>query len=597
MSRNKKGSPGGIRDSSAFTYCGLLLLATGTGAVSLLAATAVYGMPMFWAYLRTPALLALNILPVVLLVAALYFATGRAWIAFFAPSLLIIAAACANFFKIQLRGDPMIAEDIALMAEAGKMLSGFKPIINWKIIICAVYLALGTALSAVFLKYRPNGWKMRLLTAVFAVAVLFGAGIPVYASEGIYDAVICDYNIERLNTTERYVMRGFVFPFLHSIKGTYYEPPADYSEEKTKEILEEYIYDDISVERPVNVISVMLEAFYDVSEYELIKFETDVFARWHALQDESISGKLITNIFGGGTIDTERLFLLGETSQRTLNGRTQSYLYYLRDQGYYTEGFHPGDGWFYDRENIHRYIGFENYYFIEDFEDAASNDEYFFSKVLELYNARDKSVPYFSHNLTIQNHGGYYSDVNYGEGMISPEGLTEPTYNILSNYLIGMYDTNERIYEFIEQLRYDPEPVVVLIYGDHKPWLGNYESVYKELGINLDVTTMEGLFNMYSTPYIIWANEAAKEELDNDFSGDGGYFSPCFLMNRLFALCDWSGDDFMKLSNRVFESIPVINTPTGQYVENGVLTSELSESSKELLQELSFAEYFRRTKF
>ena len=597
MSSSKQKKIVGIRESSALTYCGIAMLGLGTGVVSLFTATAVYGMPMFWAYLRVPALLVLNILPVALLVVALYFATGRAWISFFAPSLLIIIASCANFFKIQLRGDPLIAEDIAHTVEAGKALAGFEIELNWKIILCVAYLVLGTVFAAVFLKYRLRGWKKRLPSAVIAFAVILGVGIPVYASGDIYDSIACDYEFEWPNSTEQYITRGFVFPFLHSVKDAFLLPPEDYSEAETKAILAEYTYDDIPQEQQVNVISVMLEAFCDLSEYESVEFLTDVYERWHELQDESISGNLITNIFAGGTIDTERLFLLGETSLRSLNNKTQSYLYYLREQGYYTEGFHPGDRWYYDRENVHRDLGFENYYFLDDFENSMQSDEYFFSKVLELYNSRDASLPYFNHSLTIQNHGAYFADRNFGEGIISPEGLAPMTYNILSNYLAGIYDTNEQIYMFLEKLRYDAEPVVVVLYGDHKPWLGNYETVYKEIGISLDTTTEEGFFNMYSTPYVIWANEAAKKAIGNDFSGDGGDFSPCFLMNRIFSLCGWDGDEYMKLSNEVFARVPVINTPAMLYIEDGVLTDGLSERADELLRKLSFAAYFRRNEF
>ncbi|NLB29376.1 MAG: LTA synthase family protein, partial [Clostridiales bacterium] len=538
----------------------------------------------------------LNILPPVLLIIALYLATGRAWISFFTPSLLIIAAACVNFFKIQLRGDPFIADDFAHAAEAGKMLSEFELDFNWKIVFCAVYLVLGTVFAALFLKYRLRGGKKRLISSAVAFAVFIGAGIPVYASESIYDSAVSSYEFKWPNPTEEYITRGFVFPFLHSVRGAFPVPPAGYSEAETKAALSRYIYDDIQEGRRVNVISVMLEAFCDLSEYDSIEFETDVYARWHEIQSESVSGNLIANIFAGGTIDTERLFLLGDTSLRDINNKTRSHLCYLREQGYYTEGFHPGDRWFYNRENVHRHLGFENYYFLDDFEDADPGDEYFFSKLLELYCSRDKSAPYFNHSLTIQNHGAYHSRENFGAGMISRGGLTEQTHNILSNYLVGIYDTNERIHEFLEQLRRDEEPVIVALYGDHKPWLGNYESVYDELGISLDTGTVEGFYNMYAVPYVIWANDAAKETLESDFSGDGGDFSPCFLMNRLFSLCSWGGDEFMKLGDAVFEFVPVVNTPTGLHIENGRLTYELSDRSAGLLRELEFAEYYRHRK-
>lgn len=39
------------------------------------------------------------------------------------------------------------------------------------------------------------------------------------------------------------------------------------------------------------------------------------------------------------------------------------------------------------------------------------------------------------------------------------------------------------------------------------------------MGINIDQSTLEGLLNYYTTPYVIWANDAAKAKLGVDFHG------------------------------------------------------------------------------
>ena len=59
--------------------------------------------------------------------------------------------------------------------------------------------------------------------------------------------------------------------------------------------------------------------------------------------------------------------------------------------------------------------------------------------------------------------------------------------------------------QFADYLDTLDEPVVLLLYGDHKPWMGNNGSMYAELGISLDTTTEEGFRNYYSTWYLIWA--------------------------------------------------------------------------------------------
>ena len=41
------------------------------------------------------------------------------------------------------------------------------------------------------------------------------------------------------------------------------------------------------------------------------------------------------------------------------------------------------------------------------------------------------------------------------------------------------------------------------------------------LGIDLDVSTLEGFYNYYATPYIMYANDAAKQITGNQFVGEG----------------------------------------------------------------------------
>jgi hypothetical protein len=131
------------------------------------------------------------------------------------------------------------------------------------------------------------------------------------------------------------------------------------------------------------------------------------------------------------------------------------------------------------------------------------------------------------------------------------------------------------------------------------PWLGNFNSVYLELGINIDRGTEEGVFNFYSVPYIIWANDAAKETLGNSFTGDGGSFSPGFLMGALFELCSWEGERYMQALREFQTHIDIVNTATGLLRENGALTlsSSLSPEGAAAFRRLRMMEIYRLNNF
>lgn len=71
-------------------------------------------------------------------------------------------------------------------------------------------------------------------------------------------------------------------------------------------------------------MGVMLEAFCDLTDFDaLAGFDTvqEVYAPWHALEEQSLSGRLLTNIFAGGTVDTEWGFLTGRERARRIPRR------------------------------------------------------------------------------------------------------------------------------------------------------------------------------------------------------------------------------------------------------------------------------------
>jgi hypothetical protein len=152
--------------------------------------------------------------------------------------------------------------------------------------------------------------------------------------------------------------------------------------------------------------------------------------------------------------------------------------------------------------------------------------------------------------------------------------VTEYTRYILNNYLWSMQDTSGRMLTLLNELRDEEEPVVVLMYGDHKPWLGDYESCYEELGIDVNVSKMKGMVNYYGTEYVIWANEAAKAVLGDEFTGEGPTVGVTFLMNELFAKLGWKGDAHMQMMEEVRSELQTVSS-IGYYIDGNRLLFDL----------------------
>jgi hypothetical protein len=582
--------------AAAGTYILLISLGVAEGLVVMLIGTADYGLPMFFSYFSSLTLIALNLLPPVLFMLLAYFISGRAWLAFLPISLFVTTLSCVHFFRMQIRGDAFVAADITLAREAGMTFNGTYTLqMDWRLLLAAALIAGGAAALVKFAKGPPGAWFVRLSGALVMLALSFTLYTCAYTDLELYKHTQGENLPKEDPYTRDFISRGFVYPFIYSVQDIFPKMPERYTPQTADWLLGAYGYDAIPDGKKVDVISVMLEAYCDLSRYDSLDFTTDVYAELHALEREAVHGQLITNVFTAGTIDTERLFLTGYTRMELYTEPTDTYLRYLKEQGYATEGFHPGDSWFYEREEVHEYLGFDDYYFIDSFEDSDGSDAYFFDRVARMYGERDGTKPYFSHNLSIQNHSAYSDEELSGGAYIERGELSEPAYYIVNNYLAGVYDTTQRLAEFVDGFRDSGDPVIILLYGDHKPWLGNNEYVYEELGINLDTETEDGFYNRYTAPYVIWANDAAKSVLGNDFTGEGGDFSPCFLMNKLFGLCSWGGDRYMKAANALMAYTDVINTPTNYFRQrDGVLTDTLTGAAEKMYNNFRIIEYHRR---
>ncbi|MDG2764779.1 LTA synthase family protein, partial [Vibrio parahaemolyticus] len=202
---------------------------------------------------------------------------------------------------------------------------------------------------------------------------------------------------------------------------------------------------------------------------------------FHKLKEESYHGNLITDVFGGGTIETERSFLTGYHNHPRYYKDTNSFGWYLNEQGYYTEAMHPIYGWFYNRRNVNEYLGFQNFDYYENKYSKISEyffmDYNFFDFIIEGY--ENSTKPYFNFSVTYQNHGPYSDEYKEGNDIIEfKEGYDRKAFNIVNNYLSGIKRTDAAIEKLIEYFRNQEEPTIVVLFGDHKPWLGNDDIGY-----------------------------------------------------------------------------------------------------------------------
>jgi hypothetical protein len=318
--------------------------------------------------------------------------------------------------------------------------------------------------------------------------------------------------------------------------------------------------------------------------------------------------------FAGGTANTEFDVLTGmqtnalsastTSAMRVVNRNLDSLFRVFGNDGYETSFYHPGDNWFYNRENVYRWFGAEETLFVGDMEAPEYKgrwvtDDYAAGLIEKAF--EEAEAPLFHFTTTIQNHMSYTAD-KYGPDYDFPPtgipGLSEEAETLLSVYVEGVRDADAMLGRLWKYFDDQEEPVVLVYFGDHLPYLGNDMLAYKELG--LDVAAPDGEQQdpfSYKTPYVIWANGAAAETLDWDRAVESlalpESISASFLGAAVLELTGRRTESpwFFFLSE-LRRELPVVQNNLCQLFD-GSVTGELTQDQRELLQQWRKWSYYK----
>lgn len=360
-------------------------------------------------YLKDPLLPALNVLPFALLALLLFGLTGRAWLAFLLDGVVCLVYSWAAYWKWLGRSEPLYADDVAAIREAVQIGGRGYITVTWQIAASLLLVVLGTLALAWLARGRLSR-RGRAATTGAALLLCVLGYFGVYRSSTLYDRFAVAPGRSAWSANDQFQSRGGIYPFLHSIRAAVPKAPDGYDKREAEALLAEYEDDDIPENKKVHVVMTMLEAFCDFSDLTDAITENDPYADYHALQAESYTGQLFTNIFAGGTINTERCTLTGFSKLPNFRRPSWSYARYFADQGYTCTGAHPGNEGFYSRSSVNRNLGLDDYWFAENHFsalcDGIAMDDVLFSEIAARTEAQIAEGDWvFSFNVTYQNHG------------------------------------------------------------------------------------------------------------------------------------------------------------------------------------------------
>ena len=600
MNNNRPTKKNEIKNTKTSVVCSIAVLIISSAMLSAVSLNFAFGINdwiIYFGYFQHPMIFLLNWIPVLLLQILLFSIFNRHWLAFLLNSLLTMLPAIGNFYKLKFRNDPFTFSDITSI-RAGLAVAGeYELQLNTRIIVSVAAVLLITLTLVFFIRSRMPG-KFRLLLSLTVLLSVWPLWTYVYSSNTLYRELALQNRVPTtLDSRQSYIDTGFPYPFIHSIKTSAGSPPEGYNEQATTALLFSHQDAAIPADRRVNILAIQLESFCDLDAMGISGISPDVYQPLRNLQEECLYGTMIANVIGGGTIYTERVILAGTTKMMEYTKPAWSYVRYLKGQGYTCIGSHPNVASFYSRSTVMGHLGFDSFLFADYFQPITNGkwrcDSTYLPEIFHIFRESvQEDTPVFSFNITLQGHGPYHDDhYDTDDRYWSGSNVSESTEYIMNNYLSLIAETQRVLIQEIDSLRSMDEPVVVLMYGDHKPWLG--DNVYDELGISFNLATQKGLEDYLGTPYLLWANDAAKEICPNSFSGTAPLISPGYLMNVLFESLDWEGPAYMQCVNDVRRHLPVIYK-NGGYIENGTYTRSLSPDGEALLLQFESLQYYLR---
>lgn len=445
--------------------------------------------------------------------------------------------AIANAVVYQFKGSLLLPIDLLATETAMEVADGYILQVNANMIISITYLITAWACANSIPEWdiRTSLPKKRVLVYRVGGALLAVAMVLAFFqtdTETFYYSWWKEHN-------------GYPFNIMMNLKMLRVDKPKGYSDADISEIIDQggdsVILDGYSAPdaiqekfpeyyvkygaKPV-IIGVMNESFADLNDVGELETDKELFSNINRLSSEMIRGNLYTEVYGGGTCDSEYTFLTGNSTilfaenarayQLYIKDDNSSIAKSLQNQGYETFYMHPETSTNWNRSNIYPLIGFDEFISVgADKDNPETNDFYgeeinrddyysdaatyrYIEKVYE-----ETQEPFFMFDVTMQNHGNYLQSY-YN---LDPVTITNMSGNYpkANQYVSLVRLSDQEFGNLVDYFEDADRPVIIVMFGDHQPKLD--EGFYAELsGTDLNDWSPEQSQNQQITPFMIWAN-------------------------------------------------------------------------------------------
>lgn len=449
--------------------------------------------------------------------------TKRPSVAAVISHVFLMLAAGANYFVYLFRGNELIFSDLTSVGTGLSVAGNYEFVLErragYVILLSVLYVAL-------LRKFKVTFEKPMWMRAVCVSLTVLGI---------VYVGQQSQYIVTETWEQKGSYRNGYILNFVLSVRDCFIGEPEGYSAEVIQAFEGRYAdatdveandtqgetSDKTLGEKPT-VIVVMNESYADLSVVGEFETNMELTPFYDSLTENTLKGYALSSVFGAKTPNSEWEFMTGNSMaflpggsvvyQQYISDEPTSIVSNLKNEGYTCVAMHPyyETGW--RRNTVYPNMGFDETYFIEDFDQSQMLREYItdqelYENIIERFENKDEDEDLFIMSISMQNHGGYTEKYSNFEEEARMTGLYYPDVN---QYLSLVHESDIALEYLISYFQNVEEPVEIVFFGDHQPSLSS--SFYPYLnGKGLSGLTPDELQALYTVPFFIWTNYESEE--------------------------------------------------------------------------------------
>jgi len=526
-------------------------------------------------------------------IGVLWSLVGHTWKTLLIASVIIVGFQIGNGLKLLTLGVPISPDDFINVINVVHLLEGVQRLLALAaLVVPALLLVL-----LIRWKHLRTWVSLLLLSGAVSLTIVNSA-----AARGWLDA---NFGNSVWNQPENFRKRGLALHVLQESVRTAAKVGQTPDRDSVADALatlsnstEGPPIPDLSGIDQRNVHMIVLESFFDPRSLGSEWVPDDpVDPEFRALWAETNNSVILSPVFGGYTANAEFEALCGYPV-------TENAVFFegwmrrpvpclprlFSDAGFQTVASHPNVPGFWNRTHAYRLAGFEDYLSKQDFDltDSVGGllmDGSYFEQVFDQLTPDDG--PLFNYMLTYYGHLPYPSSERYPD-QVSPGNDAM----FLNGYLNHVwYKTRDLMARLAILREHDPDSLIV-IFGDHLPFLEPNYGVYKQvLGLPDDKQAFTGdmLEFLVTTPLIVIDGKRGPMQLGKLPL----YRLPALILKTLGAeqhgLLSWTDNN----SDRLYRPVYGMHFETTQLVDQPALACQPEKEKPDCLDGIDWLQKTR----